>query len=196
MFIFILVFVLLNISLDISYFLRTIFTVFSGRVYQKIYSLSDVSTIYGICTFLDCDIWFRNIRDARIIRELDFARFHFYDRTGIFRRSRQLGIHSLQGSTLMLCQEQIPLFKPYKITTQLVYWDDRSLFLEHKVITLNDNKIRYYLISRQYALRGTEYAVQPLLKCLPGEENKLCPENINIWLKGMKLSSDKLRAST
>ncbi|KAL4706528.1 hypothetical protein ACJJTC_015726 [Scirpophaga incertulas] len=157
-------------------------------------SLRETSTLYGLCTFLDCDVLFRSIRVARLVRELDFARYHFYDRTGIYRRSRELRIHSLQGCTLTLCEEAIPLFAKYKITTKLIYWDHCSLFLEHIVTTTADDQVRYYFLSRQHAIGVSGSSTEALLQGLQGFESKPdCPENIICWLQSMKISSNKLR---
>lgn len=59
------------------------------------------------------------MRVDRLIRDIDFGKYHFYDRTGIYKRSRLLGIHSLQGSTLILREEDMPIFVPYKINTKV-----------------------------------------------------------------------------
>ncbi|KAL0892127.1 hypothetical protein ABMA27_015328 [Loxostege sticticalis] len=195
MFLYFLTFIIIMYLLfDIHYFLRTFFTAISSYLFERKCSLIDVTTIYGMCTFQDCDVWFRHIREARLLREIDIARYHFYQRTGIYSRSRQLNIHSLQGCTLTLCHEPIPLFGIYKIRTKLVYWDDSSLFFEHEIVTLHDDRARYFMISRQHALGSTGESTEALLKGLPGLRNRpKCPDNIKEWLHSMQLTSSKLR---
>ncbi|CAB3221491.1 unnamed protein product [Arctia plantaginis] len=185
MYVFVLmVFILLNIVCDVNYLTRTIIAVFSGRFYQGTYSLNDTSEIYGVCTFQDCDVTLKFMRIARLLRDLDFARYHFYERTGIYRRSQELSIKSLQGCTLTSTDNPVPLFGFYKITTELVYWDNRSLFLEHKVITLGDGKIRSILVSRQHAIGQNGDSTEALLAGLPGSDVKpACPEYIQYWLR-------------
>ncbi|XP_023953943.2 protein THEM6 [Bicyclus anynana] len=188
---------IIHIICDVNYLLRTCFTVISGRIYQERCSLCDITTIYGVCTFQDCDIGFKCIRMARLLREIDFARYHFYDRTGIYHRSKQLGIRSLQGSTLTISAEPVSLFVPYKIKTKLVYWDERSLFFEHEVVTLHDNRLRCLLVSRQYGIGTCKSTISNLLKDLPGSESSLtCPDYIQSWLNTMQISSLKLRNKT
>ncbi|XP_026739815.1 protein THEM6-like [Trichoplusia ni] len=190
----VLVFICLNVICDINYLIRTLIAVLSGRFYQRKYSLGETTTIYGICTFQDCDITFRHIRVARLLRDLDFARYHFYERTGIYQRSRQLSIKSLQGCTLTVTSDPVPLFAPYKINTKLVYWDDRSLFLEHEVITILDGKTRSVLLSRQHAIGRNGDSTNALLGDLPGSHIKPpCPEYIEHWLRSMQISSAKLK---
>ncbi|CAH1644344.1 unnamed protein product [Spodoptera littoralis] len=190
----VLVFVILNIICDINYLIRTLISVLTGRLYQRKYSLNETTTIYGICTFQDCDINFRNIKIARLLRDLDFARYHFYERTGIYQRSSELKIKSLQGCTLTVTDDPVPLFALYKINTKLVYWDDRSLFLEHEVVTIRDGKVRSLLLSRQHAIGQNGDSTDALLANLPGSELRpSCPEYIEHWLESMRISSAKLR---
>ncbi|XP_013186397.2 protein THEM6 [Amyelois transitella] len=185
---------ILYIICDVNYFLRTYFTIISGRIFEKIISLNASSSIYGICTFQDCDVCFRHLRLARLLREIDFARYHFYDRTGIYERSLQLRIKSLQGCTLSSMVEPVGLLQIYKITTKLVYWDDCSLFLQHDVVTLFDGKLRYVIVSRQHAIGKNGNSTEVLLKGLTGSENKpFCPEYMKSWFRGMEISSAKLR---
>ncbi|XP_026328229.1 protein THEM6-like [Hyposmocoma kahamanoa] len=186
--------IVLYICIDVNYVVRTFFAVLSGRFTENKCSLDDTTTVYGICTFQDCDVTFKFIRSARLLRDLDFARYHFYDRTGIFQRSQDLKIKSLQGCTLILIADPVPLFSFYKINTKLVYWDNRSLFLEHEVITLRDGKLRAFLVSRQHGIGQNGESIEALLSGLAGFQNiKPCPDYIRHWLKSMKISSEKLR---
>ncbi|XP_022122880.2 protein THEM6-like [Pieris rapae] len=187
-------FVFLHIICDFNYFLRTIFTVITSRFCENKCSLDDVTTIYGLCTLQDCDVFFRSIRTARLVREIDFARYHFYERVGIYKRSIELGIKSLQGSTMTVDFEPLPIFARYKINTKLIYWDERSLFFEHEVITMHDGRVRHLLISRQYAIGSTIETTEALLKGLPGSiKRPKCPPHIERWLRSMQKSSVKLR---
>ncbi|XP_013141054.1 PREDICTED: protein THEM6-like [Papilio polytes] len=199
-YVFLVVLIIFYMICDVNYFVRTLFTVWSSRMIRnkKYPTLSDVTTVYGICTLQDCDIWFENLRLARLVRDLDFARYHFYDQTGIYQRSCQLGIHSLQGSTLTVTLSPIPLFAIYKINTKLVYWDERSLFFEHEVVTVRDNEVRSLLVSRQYAIRNSDASTTNLLlEELPGSQSKTtCPEYVKSWLDSMEISSAKLRIAT
>lgn len=75
-----------------------------------------------------------------------------------------------------------------------MYWDDRSLFLEHEVITLHDGKIRAFLVSRQHGIGQNGDSIEALLKGLTGSDSiKPCPEYIRHWLKSMEISSEELR---
>ncbi|XP_061709445.1 protein THEM6-like [Cydia pomonella] len=190
-----LLYIFFMVVCDANYFIRAYFTVIGSRLFNSKISIKDTATIYGICTLQDCDITFTSIRLARLVRDLDFARYQFYDRTGIYQRSRQLRIKSLQGCTLTVTSQPVPLFQIYKIDTKLVYWDDRSLFFEHKVITTGDGKVRSFLVSRQHAIGEKGHSTEALLEGLrESEARPTCPDYIQLWLKSMETSSKKLRA--
>lgn len=73
----------------------------------------------GFCTTNDVDIFLRHMNNARYIRELDFARFHFYDRTGIYENIMAAKGHALQGASSIRYRRTIPIFTAYKVETRV-----------------------------------------------------------------------------
>lgn len=59
------------------------------------------------------------MNNARYVRELDFARFHFYDRTGLYDLIVKAKGHILQTATNIRYRRTIPLLQPYKLTTKV-----------------------------------------------------------------------------
>ncbi|XP_072940497.1 protein THEM6-like [Epargyreus clarus] len=179
---------LLYIFFDVNYFIRVGFTILTGRLFEKKSSVRDTTTIYGLCTTQDIDIMLRHMNNARFVRDLDFARFHFYDRTGIYERIKAVNGHALQGASSIRYRRTIPMFSAYKIETKLVYWEDKTLFIEQKFITLNDGFVRAIVLSRQNLL---ETDVSALLD--NADDKPECPEEIKHWLESIEISSARLR---
>ncbi|XP_061728602.1 protein THEM6-like [Cydia pomonella] len=176
---------------DVNYFLRIAFTIGIGRLFQKKCGVNDTTTIYGFCTTQDVDIFLRHMNNARYVRELDFARFHFYDRTGIYENITKANGHALQGASSIRYRRTIPIFTAYKVETRLAYWDDKTLFIEQKFITLSDGFVRAIVLSRQNLI---DVNAETLFKGIPGAEQKpRCPEEITHWLQSIEISSAKLR---
>lgn len=109
---------ILYVIWDVNYFLRCVFTLGFAHFFQKKRQVNEKSTIYskknalenhpcvsnsqfiGICTSNDVDIFLRHMNNARYLRELDFARFHFYGLTGIYSEIRKYrGGGAVQGSS-------------------------------------------------------------------------------------------------
>ncbi|GBP04297.1 Protein THEM6 [Eumeta japonica] len=179
------------IFFDVNYFLRIAFTIGIGRLFQKKCGVNDTTTIYGFCTTQDVDIFLRHMNNARYVRELDFARFHFYDRTGIYENITKVNGHALQGASSIRYRRTIPIFTAYKVETKLAYWDEKTLFIEQKFITLNDGFVRAIVLSRQNLLNVD---AETLFKGIPGADQRPeCPEEIKHWLQSIEVSSAKLR---
>jgi hypothetical protein len=73
----------------------------------------------GICTTQDVDFLFRHMNNARYIRELDFARFHFYDLSGLYRQIIKMKGNVLQGAAAIRYRKTIPIFSIYRIDTKV-----------------------------------------------------------------------------
>lgn len=65
------------------------------------------------------DIFFKHMNNARYVRELDFARFHFYERTGIYDEIKKNKGHVLQTASNIRYRRTIPIFTTYKLTTKV-----------------------------------------------------------------------------
>ena len=68
------------------------------------------------------DIFVRHMNNARYVREMDFARFHFYDRTGLYELITQSKGNALQGACNIRYRRTINIFTPYKVTTKVRYF--------------------------------------------------------------------------
>jgi hypothetical protein len=59
------------------------------------------------------------MNNARYIRELDFARFHFYDRSGLYLEVTKMKGNALQGASNIRYRKTIPIFSLYKVHTRV-----------------------------------------------------------------------------
>lgn len=75
--------------------------------------------VSGFCGTQDIDLVLRHMNNARYLRELDFARFHFYDRSGIYEAVMTKATGAVQGASSVRYRRAIPIFMPYKITTKV-----------------------------------------------------------------------------
>uniref|UniRef100_D3TPI9 Protein THEM6 n=1 Tax=Glossina morsitans morsitans TaxID=37546 RepID=D3TPI9_GLOMM len=183
---------ILYILWDVNYFLRCIFTVLAGSLFQSKRKVTDTTTIYGLCTSQDVDIFIRHMNNARYLRELDFARFHFYALTDLYKRVRQFGGGAVQGGSSIRYRRSIPIFSAYKIQTKLIWWDEKAIYLEQQFITLSDGFVRAIAFSKQNI---KDCNVMNLMKSFDeiGEERPALREELRLWLDAMELASLPLR---
>ncbi|XP_073971400.1 protein THEM6 [Rhodnius prolixus] len=180
---------ILLIFFDVSYYLRIVSTILFGRLFQKNCKITDPVTIYDFCFTQDLDLVFKHMNNARFVRDLDFCRFHFYDRTGLYNEMVKRKTDALQAATNIRYRRVIPLFSFFKIITQMIYWDDKSVYLEHKFIT-NDGFIRAVVLSKATMLKANVNEVMESLNAGPKPE--ITPD-LDYWIKSMDESSQKLR---
>lgn len=84
----------------------------------------------GLCTTQDVDIFIRHMNNARYLRELDFARFHYYGLTGLYEAVRKHKGGAVQGASSVRYRKTIPIFSTYKIETK-VCWNNSWIIHQH-----------------------------------------------------------------
>lgn len=145
----------------------------------------------GLCTSQDVDIFIRHMNNARYLRELDFARFHFYALTGLYEKVKERHGGAVQGASSVRYRRTIPIFHPYKIQTKLVWWDDKAIYLEQQFITLTDGFVRAVALSKQCI---TNCNVMDIMKTYQeASKRPEMPEDLKLWLEAIEVSSQKLR---
>ncbi|XP_076236612.1 protein THEM6 [Calliopsis andreniformis] len=184
---------LLYIFFDVNYFLRIITTIALGRIFGKKKNIFDTATIYGICFTQDVDLVFKHMNNARYLRELDFARFAYYDTSGIYEAVIKNGGSAVQGASSIRYRRAIPIFTPYKLTTKLIYWEDKHFYLEHEFISLTDNFVRAVVLSRQ-TTTGLKIPVSEIVAQVdPQAKRPEMGKDLELWLRSMEESSQKYK---
>lgn len=76
-------------------------------------------------------------------------------------------------------------------TLQLVWWDEKAIYIEQQFITLGDNFVRAIAMSKQSL---TKVNVMDVMKKFTGGESRPeCPKELQLWLESSQVCSDKLR---
>ena len=75
---------------------------------------------------------------------------------------------------------------------QLVYWDQKAIYLEQRFVTLRDGFVRAIALSKQSIIN---VKVDDLMEKLLGPDVKkpAMPEEIDHWIRGNEVSSVRLR---
>lgn len=182
---------LLYILFDINYFIHITFIIFHAKFIQKKRKPLETSSIYGLCITQDIDLFIDHMNNARYLRELDMARFHFFISNNIFQEvTKRKGFGLLAASSIRY-RRPIPVFSSYRIDTKIVYWDDKNFYLEHQFITLSDGFIRAIVYGKQHV---TGVNVIELMAIMT-ENNSISevPPDVNHWLQSLEISSLTLR---
>lgn len=107
---------------------------------------------------------------SRYLRELDFARVDFYERTGLYKLVRSFGGGIVQGSATIRYRRFIKPFQLFEITSKIIYWDAQSIFIESRFIG-KDGFIHAIAICKQRVIDcSAEDVMEILLKETPTQE--------------------------
>lgn len=184
-------------TFDVAYFARMMYTVAKARYFKKKVCLLDITKIKSICTFNDIDTLITHMNNARYLRELDFARVDFYERTGLYRNIRAAGGSVVQAACTIRYRRFLKPFTCFSITSKAVYWDDKTIFMEHEFIGPGDF-VHAVAVCRQRVIDTSASAIADLLVQLhcAGTCNTLptkMPQELELWVQSNELSSAKLR---
>ncbi|XP_012217286.1 protein THEM6-like [Linepithema humile] len=181
------------ILFDVNYFLRVFCTIAWARFFGKKKKLLDTSTIYGICTTYDIDIVLTHMNNARYLRELDFARYYHYDRTKLYTAILKRGGVAFQTASNVRYRRAISFFRPYKITTKIIYWDNKHFYMEQRFINITDNFVYAIVLNRQTVI-GQEISIQNIITDIePDTRRPKLTKELKLWLESIQQSSQNLR---
>lgn len=111
-----------------------------------------------------------NRLQSRYLRELDFARVDFYEKTGLYKLVRSFGGGIVQGAATIRYRRFIKPFSLFDITTKIVYWDDQGIFMESRFVG-KDGFIHAIAICKQRVIDcSVEEIMEILLKDTPTSE--------------------------
>lgn len=69
------------------------------------------------------------MNNARYLRELDFAKIDFYEKTDLYRKIKQYGGSLVLGATTIRYRRFIKLFHKYKITSKVMVRNYINVFI-------------------------------------------------------------------
>lgn len=159
------VLVALYVLFELHYFLRMCLCVIAARYVKKRIHILDTTTVTGLCLTNDIDTLLYHMNNARYVREIDFARVDFYERTVLYRTICSKGGSVVQGATTIRYRRFIRPFTRFRISSRIVYWDNQSIFMEHRFISPSDGFIHCIALCRQRVIEcSVEDVMATLLK--------------------------------
>ncbi|XP_067002146.1 protein THEM6 isoform X1 [Anabrus simplex] len=184
----------LYITLELHYFLRMCLCVLLARFCKRKINILDDTFVHGICITTDVDTLLYHMNNARYLRELDFARVDFYERTGLYRKIRQKGGAVVQGACTIRYRRFVRPFSIFKITSKVIYWDTKSVFMEHRFITPKDDFVRAIVLCQQRVIQcNAEDVMAELLGVEAGVHKPTLPLEVAKWIESNEISSANLR---
>ncbi|XP_055608296.1 protein THEM6 [Uranotaenia lowii] len=150
---------------ELHYFLRMCLCVIAARFVKKRIYILETTVVTGLCLTNDIDTLLYHMNNARYLREIDFARVDFYERTHLYRTIRAKGGSVVQGATTIRYRRFIRPFTRFRISSKIVYWDKQSIFMEHRFLGCQDGFVHCIALCRQRVIEcSVEDVMATLLK--------------------------------
>ncbi|KAF7276303.1 hypothetical protein GWI33_010687 [Rhynchophorus ferrugineus] len=187
---------------ELNYLLRSLVYYISANFFKKRTFILDETTVTGICLSTDVDYLLNHMNNARYIRELDFAKLDFYERTMFHKTVTSKGGAIFVAATTIRYRKFIKIFSRYKLSTKIIYWDSQHIYIEHKFLSM-DKFVNAIAISKVRLMNcDTEEVMQVLLQHTPknldveaGRRVKPpIPVELVKWNEYNQVSSQKLRS--
>lgn len=186
--------VALHLFLEIHYFLRMCLSLIIARFFKTKVKILDDTYTYGVCITTDVDTLLYHMNNARYLRELDFARVDFYERTGLYKKIRQKGGAVVQGACTIRYRRFVRPFSVFKITSKIIYWDSKAVYMEHRFITPKDDFVRAIAICQQRVIScNADDIMKELLGVEAGIQKPDIPLEVAKWIECNEISSANLR---
>lgn len=190
--------VLVMSLVDLPYFFRSLFSYVSGMCFKKKIRATETAVYSSLCLTTDLDVYLSHMNNARYLREIDLARIEFVLRTGMWHELRRHDALIFTIASNVRYRKFVRTFSRYEIRTRIVYWDDVSLFFEHRFVSKADGFVRAIVYNRQ---RVVNYSADELMRTLVGTktadgalQRPDCPIEIHHWIQSNLMSSANLRA--
>jgi len=117
---------------------------------------------YVLPTDLDINMHMNNGRFNSI---MDLGRVDIMQRTGLLAVLRQRKWFGVVGSIHTRFRRPLKLFQAYELQSQIIYWDDKWTWVEHKMYS-RDKLICSALVQTLIRIKGANVATPELLKLL------------------------------
>lgn len=178
---------------DVNYFIRLFFTTLS-TFFRKKNTPFEETVVYGVCTTNDLD-FVGHMNNTRYLREMDFARIDFWIRNGVYMAIRKSGSNLAHAGCSVRYRRAVQFLQCFRITTKLVYWEERYAYLEQRLETVHDGFVRAVVLAKQ-TIGGPGRNFEQGLEAVLGSKappSPLPPPDVASWIECNQRSSKSLR---
>lgn len=173
--------------------------------------VTDPVSIYRFSSTYNTDLTLAHLNNVKYVMYMDFAKAHFWSRTRLLSFLWRVRAFPLQSATIIRYMRPIPIYSLVRIDTQvqlfvslikewimyrfttlfqLVWWDERMIYLEHKFVIQTSETIAAISMSRMCFER---HPIGKVLEMYPGGvERPKYPERLGPWIEALTRRSSDL----
>ena len=120
----------------LNYPFFSLFRAYFASIFTKKVKIEDETTLSMRCGISDIDPYLE-INNGRYQTLADIGRFNHGFRTGFFRKAKKNKIYFTVAGASVKYRYRIPLGKKFKMTTKIIYVDEKWTYYLHKFIVKN-----------------------------------------------------------
>lgn len=108
--------------------------VFIRALFKPRMAMLDTSVLHFHVLPNDLDLN-RHMNNGRYLSIMDLGRIDLIARIGLFSLARKKGWLPVVGTVHMRYRRPLKLFQAFELHTRLVYWDDKWVFIEQRLVS-------------------------------------------------------------
>ena len=137
----------------------------------------------------DLDLNF-HVNNGRYLTMMDLGRFHLMGKTGLLKQSIKRKWMPVLGSTKVHFIRPLNPFNKFVMTTQLLYWDEKWMYLEQKIFKKNQLCVSA-LFKTLFIGKHGKVPSDDVMALLPNKiEKPVMPDYLKAWLECEKVKSE------
>ncbi|CAG7673174.1 unnamed protein product [Allacma fusca] len=181
----------LHYFIDTHYFVRLFVHCICARYFLAKKKFMESSSIYGICMPTDVDMMLNHMNNSRYLREFDFGRMEYGFRTGLMDTFIKKGGSFLVSGITIRYRLSLKIFSMYKVVTTPVWWDDKFIYFDQRIVTLSDDIVR----AVAFAKLATKISMVEYIKEMYPEERRPDnpPADLMTWLESQEISRNNMK---
>lgn len=131
-----------------------------------------------------------HVNNGRYLTMMDLGRLHLMAKTGLLKPMFKHKWMPVLGSAKVHFIKPLNIFNKFTMTTQVIYWDEKWIYLEQKIYKKNVLCVTALFKALFTSKRGKIPATE-LMHYLPTHTKKpLMPDHLKAWIAAEKVRSD------
>lgn len=133
-----------------------------------------------------------HMNNGRYFSFLDLSRLDYIIRCDLYNALKKHKIYSVVASEMIRFRRSINLFKAFTVTTKMLGWDDRFLYIEHHFIS--NNEIHAIALVKGCFLQKDKGSIAPAIvveKLNIQLQQSVLPEWVHTWKEADKAFHDE-----
>lgn len=124
----------------------------------------------------------RHLNNGRYLQIIDVNRMEYLLRTGIAQTVLKRRWKPILGSTTIQFRRELRLWERAAASTTLLGWDERWVYLEHRIVTAEGRPVAVALAKAGFRSRGAWVPIDALRAELPHELSPMVlPVQVEAW---------------